>query len=50
MERQHNLPTAEQVDGMKEDAAVKGTELEHAQHTQAHLQTVRSRVMLPCSP
>jgi len=39
MERQHNLPSAEQVDGMREDAAAKGTELEHAQHTQAALQS-----------
>ena len=40
LERQQNLPSSEQVKGLEEDTAAKGSELEHAQNTQQHLQVV----------
>jgi hypothetical protein len=43
LERQNNLPSADQVKGLEEDTAAKETELEHAQNTQQHLQSVRRR-------
>jgi hypothetical protein len=46
LERQNNLPSADQVKGLEEDTAAKETELEHAQNTQQHLQTVTRLVKM----
>ena len=38
LDRQHNMPSSEQVDAMRKDAVAKGTELENAQTTHERLQ------------